>query len=178
MKRNFWICLLVFSLALNLGGLAAFGYLRLQGHGKAMTGQGPLPPPPQEIWRTLNLEVEQRRVLQSLLPEHRRRVRDLRAELAQKRFELFEMIKEGAAAWPDIQEKVKEVSTLQGKLEEEVMRFSLAFQEHLKPEQRAAFINFLERRLPNVQGGKSRVSPRWKSSVGGGTPQAAKPCNP
>ena len=33
MKRNFWICLLVFSLALNLGGLAAFGYLRLQGHG-------------------------------------------------------------------------------------------------------------------------------------------------
>ena len=32
MKRNFWICLLVFSLALNLGGLAAFGYLRFQGH--------------------------------------------------------------------------------------------------------------------------------------------------
>ena len=178
MKRNFWIYLLVFSLALNLGGLAAFGYLRLQGHGEAMTGQGPLPPPPQEIWRTLNLETEQRRVLESLLPEHRRRVRDLRAELAQKRFELFEMLKEGAAAWPGIQEKVKEVSALQGKLEEEVLRFSLAFQEHLKPEQRAAFITFVERRMPNVQGGKGRQSPRWKRGMGAGAPQAAEPCGP
>ena len=178
MKRNFWICLLVFSLALNLGGLAAFGYLRLHGHGEAITGQGPLPPPPQEIWRTLNLETEQRRVLEALLPEHRRRVRDLRAELAQKRFELFEMIKEGAAAWPGIQEKVKEVSALQGQLEEEVLRFSLAFQEHLKPEQRAAFITFVERRLPNVQGGKGRRSPRWEKGKGAEAPQGVGPCGP
>jgi Spy/CpxP family protein refolding chaperone len=178
MKRNFWIYLLVFSLALNLGGLAAFGYLRFQGHGEAMTGRGPLPSSPQEIWRTLNLETGQRRVLESLLPEHRCRVRDLRAELAQKRFELFEMIKEGAAAWPDIQEKVKEVSALQGKLEEEVLRFSLAFQEHLKPEQRAAFITFVERRMPNVQGGKGRQSPRWKKGMGAMAPQAAEPCGP
>ncbi len=178
MKRNFWICLLVFSLALNLGGLVAFGYLRLQGHGEAMSGQGPLPPPPQEIWRTLNLDTEQRRVLESLLPEHRRRVRALRTELAQQRFELFEMIKEGTAAWPGMQEKVKELSALQGKLEEEVLRFSLAFQEHLKPEQRAAFITFLERRLPNVQGGKGRRPPLWKRGMGGGPPQAAKPCDP
>ena len=178
MKRNLWICLLVFSLALNLGGLAAFGYLRLQGHGEAMTGQGPLPPPPQEIWRTLNLETEQLRVLEALLPEHRGRVRDLRAELAQKRFELFEMIKEGAAAWPGIQEKVKEVSALQGKLEEEVLRFSLTFQEHLKPEQRAAFITFVERRMPNIQGGKGRRSPRWEKGKGAGAPQAGGPCGP
>ena len=178
MKRNFWICLLVFSLALNLGGLAAFGYLRLQDHGEALTGQGPLPPPPQEIWRTLNLETEQRRVLESLLPEHRRRVRDLRAELARKRFELFEMIKEGAAAWPGIQEKVRGVSVLQGKLEEEVLRFSLGFQEHLKPEQKAAFITFVERRMPNVQGGKGRRSPRWEKGKGAGAPQAVGPCSP
>jgi Spy/CpxP family protein refolding chaperone len=178
MKRNFWICLLVFSLALNLGGLAAFGYLRLQGHGEAITGQGPLPPPPQEIWRTLNLGTEQRRVLESLLPEHRRRVRDLRAELAQKRFELFDMIKEGAAAWPGIQEKVKEVSALQGKLEEEVLRFSLAFQGHLKPEQRAAFITFVERRMTNLQGGKGRMGPPWKKGMGGGSPGLPGPAVP
>ena len=116
--------------------------------------------------------------MENLLPEHRRRVRDLRAELAQKRFELFEMLKEGAAAWPGIQEKVKEVSALQGKLEEEVLRFSLAFQEHLKPEQRAAFITFVERRMPNVQGGKGRRSPRWKRGMGAGAPQAAEPCGP
>ena len=52
MKRNFWICLLVFSLALNLGGLAAFGYLRFQGHREAMTDQNPPPRPLGEMWRT------------------------------------------------------------------------------------------------------------------------------
>ena len=178
MKRNFWICLLVFSLALNLGGLAAFGYLRFQGHRDAMTDPNPSPRPIGEMWKSLNLEPEQQQALENLLPEHRRRIRDLRAELAQKRFELFEMLKEGAAAWPGIQEKVKEVSALQGKLEEEVLRFSLAFQEHLKPEQRAAFITFVERRMPNVQGGKGRQSPRWKKGMGAGAPQAAEPCGP
>jgi Spy/CpxP family protein refolding chaperone len=178
MKRNFWIYLLVFSLALNLGGMVGFGYLRYHGHREALTDQNPPPQSLREIWRTLNLEAEQRRVLESLLPEHRRRVRDLRAELAQKRFELFEMIKEGAVAWPGIQEKVKEVSTLQGKLEEEVLRFSLAFQEHLKPKQRTAFITFLERRMPSVQGGKGPRSPKWKKGVGAGAPQAAEPCGP
>ena len=43
MKRNFWICLLVFSLALNLGGLAAFGYLRFQDRRETMTVRGPSP---------------------------------------------------------------------------------------------------------------------------------------
>ena len=178
MKRNYWICLLVFSLALNLGGLAAFAYLRIQDPREAMTDRGPSPPPPREIWATLNLEAEQRRVLENLLPEHRRRVRDLRTELAQQRFELFETIKEGAAAWPAIQAKVKEVSALQGKLEEEVLRFSLAFQEHLKPEQRAAFITFLERRMPSAPGGQGRRPPRWKRDMGAGAPQAGEPCGP
>jgi Spy/CpxP family protein refolding chaperone len=178
MKRNFWICLLVFSLALNLGGLVTFGYLRYHGQREALTDQNPQPQSLREIWRTLNLETEQRRVLESLLPEHRRRVRDLRAELAQKRLELFDMLKEGAAVWPDIQEKVKEVSALQGKLEEEVLRFSLDFQEHLKPEQRAEFITFVERRMPNVQGGKGRRSPRWEQGKGPGAPKAADSCGP
>jgi Spy/CpxP family protein refolding chaperone len=105
-------------------------------------------------------------------------VRDLRAVLAQKRFELFEMTKEGTAAWPAIQAKVREVSALQGKLEEEVLRFSLAFQEHLKPEQRAAFITFLEHRMPNAQGNKGRRSPRWERGKGAGAPQAGGPCGP
>ena len=111
-----------------------------------------------------------------MLPEHRRRIRDLRAELAQKRFELFEMTKEGTAVWPAIQEKVREVSVLQGKLEEEVLRFSLAFQEHLKPEQKAAFITFMERRLPGARGGQGRRPPRWKQDMGPGAP--AGPCGP
>lgn len=143
-----------------------------------MTGQGPLPPPPQEIWRTLNLEAEQRRVLEGLLPEHRRRIRDLRAELSQKRLELFEMTKEGTATWPAMQERVREVSTLQGKLEEEVLRFYLAFQEHLKPEQKTTFITFMERRIFDVQRGKGRGASKWKKGMGPGAPQAAGACGP
>jgi hypothetical protein len=178
MKQNYWICLLIFSLALNLGALVSFGYLRLQGPGGGMIGPGPPPPLPREIWATLNLEAEQHRVLESLLPEHRRRVRDLRTELAQQRFELFELVKEGASAWPIIQGKVKEVSALQGKLEEEVLRFSLAFQEHLKPEQKAAFIAFMERRMPGVPGGKGPRSPRWKRDIRPVAPPDGGPCAP
>jgi Spy/CpxP family protein refolding chaperone len=178
MKRNFWTYLLVFSLALNLGGVVTFGYLHYHGHREALTYQNPPPQPLREIWKTLNLETEQRRVLESLLPDHRRRVRDLRAELAQKRFELFEMLKEGAAAWPGIQEKVKEVSILQGKLEEEVLRFSLAFQEHLKPDQKAAFITFLERRLPGVPGGTGRRSPEGRKAWGIKRPRLPNPAVP
>lgn len=178
MKRNFWICLLVLSLALNLGGLATFAHLRFQERRGAVADQGPSPQPPQEMWIILNLEAEQRRVLVSLLPEHRRRIRDLHAELAQKRFELFEVTKEGTAAWPAIQEKVREVSALQGKLEEEVLHFCLAFQEHLKPEQKVAFISFMERRMFNVQGGKGRRSPGWERGKGAGTPPGGAPAVP
>jgi Spy/CpxP family protein refolding chaperone len=176
MKRNFWIGLLVFSLALNFGGLATYAYMRY--HDQA-SWRGPAPQKPfQEMWGLLNLEPGQKQALESLLPEHRRRVRDLRAGLAQKRLELFEMAKEGTEAWPVMQAKVKEVSALQGQLEEEVLRFCLAFQEYLKPEQRTAFITFIDRRMFGVQGGKGRRSPRWKRDMGAGPPQAADPCRP
>jgi len=175
MKRNFWIGLLVFSLALNVGGLATYVYMHYQDLG---SWREPAPQKPfQEMWGPLNLEPGQKQALKNLLPEHRYRVRDLRAHLTQKRHELFEMTKEGAE-WPAMQAKVKEVSALQGKLEEEVLRFCLAFQEHLKPEQRTAFITFIDRRMFGVQGGKGRRSPRWKRDLGTGTRQAAEPCDP
>ena len=88
------------------------------------------------------------------------------------------MVKEGAAAWPAIQAKIKEVSVLQGKLEEEVLRFSLAFQEHLKPGQRAAFIGFMERRMASAPGGRGRRPPRWKRDIGAGAASPAGPCGP
>jgi Spy/CpxP family protein refolding chaperone len=176
MKRNFWICLLVFSLAVNLGGLATYAYMHSQDRGswREPTQLKPF----QEMWGFLNLEPNQKQALENLLPEHRRRVRELRFQLSQKRLELCEMAKEGTGAWPVMQAKVKEVSALQGKLEEEVLRFCLAFQEHLKPEQRTAFMTFIDRRMFGVQGGKGRRSPRWKRGMGVGTPQTIKPCDP
>jgi len=176
MKRNYWICLLVFSLALNLGGLATFAYMRYQD--RASWREPTQLQPFREMWGLLNLEPGQEQALESLLPEHRHRIQDLRTALAQKRLELFDMVKEGTTAWPTMQEKVTEVSALQGKLEEEVLRFSLAFQEHLKPEQRTAFIAFVENRMLGVPRSKGRRPPKWKREMGAGSPRAAGPCGP
>jgi len=168
MKRNYWICLLVFSLALNLGGLGTFAYLRYQDRGSR--GERAQMQPFREMWGPLNLEPGQKQALGSLLPEHRRRVRELRRELAGKRRYLFDLTKQGASAWPAIQGKIREVSDLQVRLEEEVLRFCLECQEHLKPEQKVAFINLMERRMFNGQGGKGRMGPKWKKDMGGGRP--------
>jgi Spy/CpxP family protein refolding chaperone len=176
MKRNLWICLLVFSLALNLGGLAAFAYLRYQD--RASPGERAQMQPFREMWGPLNLEPEQKQALGSLLPEHRRRVRELRRELAEKRRYLFDLTKQGAPAWPAIQGKVKEVSGLQLRLEEEVLRFCLACQDHLKPEQKVAFLNLMERRMFSGQGGKGRMGRKWMKGMGGGRPGLPGPGGP
>jgi Spy/CpxP family protein refolding chaperone len=176
MKRNYWICLLVFSLALNLGGLATFAYLRYQ-H-RPSPGEPMQLQPFREMWGTLNLEPGQKQALGSLLPEHRRRVRELRRELAEKRRYLFDLTRQGAPAWPAIQGKIREVSDLQVRLEEEVLRFCLECQEHLKPEQKVAFLNLMERRMFNGQGGKGRMGPKWKKDMGGGRPGLPGPAVP
>jgi Spy/CpxP family protein refolding chaperone len=176
MKSNFWVGLLVFSLALNLGVLATYAYMHYQGR-LSWRESAPLQRF-QDMWGALNLDPGQKQALENLLPEHRRRVRDLRAGLAQKRWELFGMTKEGTEAWPAMQAKVKEVSALQGQLEEEVLRFCLACQEHLKPEQKTEFITFINRRMFGIQGGKGRRPPRGKSDTGAGSLQAVQPCDP
>jgi Spy/CpxP family protein refolding chaperone len=176
MKRNFWICLLVFSLALNLGGLAALAYMR--SHDRASPWQQTQPHPFREMWGPLNLEPEQKQALQSLLPEHRRRIQDLRVQLSKKRMELFDLVKEEPTVWPTIQAKVNEVSVFQRKLEEEMLRFCLAFGKHLRPEQRTSFIASVERRLPQTRGGQGRQPPRWKRDMGVGAPPPAGPCGP
>lgn len=169
MKRNYWICLLVFSLALNLGGLATFAYLRYQQRPEL---GGPMQLQPfREMWGPLNLEPGQKQALGSLLPEHRRRVRELRRELAEKRRYLFDLTRQGAPAWPAIQGKIREMSGLQVRLEEEVLQFCLECQEHLKPEQKVAFINLMERRMFKGQRGKGRMGPRWKNDMGTSPPR-------
>ncbi len=176
MKRNFWISLLVFSLALNIGGLATFAYLRYQQ--RPALGEPKQFQPFREMWGTLNLEPGQRQALGSLLPEHRRRVQELRRELAEKRRYLFDLTRQGASAWPAMQEKIKEVSGLQMRLEEEVLRFCLECQEHLKPEQKVAFLNLMERRMFSTQGGKGRMGPKWMKDLRGDRPGPAGPAVP
>lgn len=147
MRRDWLLYLVIFSLALNLGTIGTFAYLRQQDQEQAAGKVAPPPGPFREMWSNLNLEPGQRQTLHGLLPEHRRRVTALRGELAQKRQELFDLIRAEATPWETIRGKVHEISALQGQLEEEMARFLLEFKKDLKPEQQAAFVDQVQQRL-------------------------------
>jgi Spy/CpxP family protein refolding chaperone len=71
------------------------------------------------------------------------------------------MLKERTPAWPAVQDKTRAISDLQGKLEEEMVQFCLEFRNCLKPEQKIAFMEFMEHHLLAVQGGKGRGHGSW-----------------
>jgi len=137
----------MFSLALNLGTIGTIAYLRYQDHQQLAAGPAPPPLPPKSLWRELKMDESQRQALRRLFPEHHQKVKAVRLELAQKRQELFDLIKAESPPWSPIQAKVQEISALQGSLEEEMARFMLEFKKDLNPEQHAAFLNLVQTRL-------------------------------
>jgi Spy/CpxP family protein refolding chaperone len=152
-KRDWLLYLVIFSLALNLGTIGTFAYLRYQDQQRQAVGHPPPPPPLRSLWRELKLDESQRQTLRRQAPEHHRRVRALRQELAQKRQELFGLIREDSAPWSAIQAKIQEISALQGSLEEEMARFMLELKKNLTPAQRTAFLNLVQTRLGCGPGG-------------------------
>lgn len=152
MKQNWFLCLVIFSLALNLGTIGTLVYLRYQDQRPPALPEGPPPLPMRQMWNALNLDQEQRQALRGLMPQHRRRVMEARGTLAQKRQELFDLLKEEAPPWSAVQAKVQEISALQGGLEEEQVRFLLELKKNLKPEQHAAFADLMQQRLQRALG--------------------------
>jgi Spy/CpxP family protein refolding chaperone len=145
-KRNWLLYLVIFALALNLGTIGTFAYLRHQDQQPAISEALP-PPPVRPIWRELNLDASQRQTLRGLFPEHHQRVRALRQQLGQKRQELFILIRDNSTSWSAIRAKVQEINALQGSLEIEMARFMLEFKKNLKPAQQATFLNMVQTRL-------------------------------
>jgi Spy/CpxP family protein refolding chaperone len=152
-KRDWLLYLVIFSLALNLGTIGTFAYLRYQDQLRQALSHSPPPPPLRFLWRDLQLDESQRQALRRQAPGHHRRVRGFRQELAQKRQELFDLIKEDSAPWSAIQAKIQEISALQGSLEEEMARFMLELKKNLTPAQRTAFLNLVQTRLGCGRGG-------------------------
>ncbi|MBM4273690.1 MAG: periplasmic heavy metal sensor [Deltaproteobacteria bacterium] len=149
MKRDWLLYLVIFSLALNLGTIGTLIYLRYQDHARP----APVAPPPmhmRELWGALHLEDHQRQVMRQMLPEHRRRVMAARQNLARKRQELVNLIKAQDSQWEAMRAKIREISDLQGGLEEEMARFLLDFKKHLKPEQQAAFVDLMQDRFSRM----------------------------
>jgi Spy/CpxP family protein refolding chaperone len=144
----------MFSLALNFGTIGTIAYLRYQD--RQQLAAGPAPPAPlplKTLWRELKLDDAQRQALRRLFPEHHQKVLAARQALAQKRQELFDLIKAESTPWTAIQAKIREISALQGSLEEEMARFMLEFKKTLTPEQHTAFLNLLQTRLGCGPGG-------------------------
>jgi len=151
MRRDWLLYLVIFSLALNVGTIGTFAYLRWQDQQETTSPGEEAPVPFRRMLRELNLDQQQRQTLMSLVPEHRRKVRDLRQELMQQRRELFGLLKqERLPEWPPVQAKIQEIGTLQVRLEEEKVQHLLEVQKNLQPEQRQILMTNLERKLSHI----------------------------
>jgi Spy/CpxP family protein refolding chaperone len=170
-KRNWLLYLVIFSLALNLGTIGTLVYLRHQDQQRTTSARTALAPlPMRDLWGRLNLDSGQRQALRGLFPEHRRQVREVREELAQKRLELFDLLKSENPSWSSIQAKIREISQLQGDLEENMAHFLLEFKKHLRPEQGAAFMGLVQGRLCRPMGRHHRHPPGGPGPGGMGGP--------
>jgi len=157
MRRDWLLYLVIFSLALNVGTIGTFAYLRWQDRQEPPLPTESAPMPFRKLLGELQLDHQQRQTLWGMAPEHRRKIREFRRELAQQRQQLFSLMKqENLPQWPLVQAKIKEISNLQFQLEEEMVRHLLEVQKNLKPEQRQVLLNHLEKRLAHFWGGHGR----------------------
>ncbi len=157
MKRDWLLCLLGFSLALNLGTIGALLYLRQQAQAsRPLVAEPPLPF--REMSERLNLSPGQREVFRRFLREQRRQIEEGRRELLAKRRELLTLMQaEPLPEWPALQAKVREIRSLQSRLEEDLVQQLLELQRHLEPHQRAAMAAFLEQRYARFPSGAGRI---------------------
>ena len=162
MKRDWLLYLVIFSLALNVGTIGTFAYLRWQDRQAAAPPPAESAPMPlRKLLGELQLDRQQRQTLWRMGPEHRRKIREYRQQLAQRRQELFSLMRqETLPEWPPVQAKIKEISSLQSQLEEEMVRHLLNVQKHLKPEQRQVLMNHIEKRLAHLWGRRGRPGMR------------------
>jgi Spy/CpxP family protein refolding chaperone len=178
MKRNWLLYLVIFSLALNLGTIGTLVYMRWH--------PPPPPPPPPEaapmpfrqMLGELQLNPQQRQLFRGMAPEHWRKVRELQQELARQRQELFALIKQdNLPDWPPVQTKIREIGSLQLRLEEAKVQHLLEVQKNLTPEQRRLLVTNLERRLSPFwgQGGRHRGPMRHLRQPG---QEPGPPCPP
>ncbi len=183
MRRDWLLYLLIFSLALNVGTIGTLVYLRWQDQEVEVEVEAPSPEkaplPFRKLMHELNLDQAQRQTLMSLVPEHRRQVRDLRQELMQQRRELFSLLKqERLPDWPPVQAKIHEIGGLQIRLEEVKVQHLLEVQKNLQPEQRQVLMTNLEKKLSHIWSKHGRHRGPNRHHHGPPHPSGEPPCPP
>jgi hypothetical protein len=146
--------LLIFSLSINMGGVATFLYSQFQNQQLSILNQEAPPPALKELVTLLNLDLEQREMFQKMFSVHRQNMQAWHREMALKRQDLLALMKDGSTTWSDFQAKLKELSDIQAKSEEASLDFFLQLRQHLKQEQQVTCNNYMECRLLKGQGEK------------------------
>jgi Spy/CpxP family protein refolding chaperone len=154
MSRQWLKYLLIFSLSINMGGVAAFLYSKYWVRPKQVSDQTQLPPSLKELVTFLNLNPEQSEMFQKIFTTHRQDMRARHQEINSKRKELLALLKSVDTSWSDFQAKLEELRDIQFQGEEASLGFLLKLRQHLKPEQREVIDNFMECRLLKGQGEK------------------------
>lgn len=162
MKRNWLLFAFLFSLALNLGALGAWGYYRL-------TAPPPPPPPPGgwlppgfgRLLHNLQLDPEQRVKLQQYFQEQHQRLREPRLRLAQARSELVSLLQAETPDEAAILAKVQEIVAYQGQLEHQVAQALLVTARVLRPEQKKELVANLTRCFCRPNGHSGRPPGEW-----------------
>ena len=176
MSHQWMKYLLIFSLSINMGGVATLLYSQFQNQQLSILNQETPPPALKELVTLLNLDPEQREIFQKIFSVHRQNMQAWHREMALKRQDLLALMKDGSTTWPDFQAKLKELSDIQAKSEEASLGFFLQLRQHLKPEQQVTCNNYMECRLLKGQGEKGewcraqgihrpRGRGRWRAPV-------------
>jgi len=107
----------------------------------------PQPGPNHFLANYLSLSDSQREKIESLNKPFYTRIRKIRAQLAQGRAELFDLLGESPKNQEKIEVKINEITSLQAQLEREIINHLVEMEKILTPEQRTKFLSFTRRGL-------------------------------
>ena len=96
---------------------------------------------------SLNLDPEQKQLLQQSFPAHRQQIKELRQQLNRQRQRLYELISQAQPDEAEIAAQITAINNLQNALEQEMARFLLQIKQNLKPEQQELLLQRVGQRL-------------------------------
>jgi Spy/CpxP family protein refolding chaperone len=134
MKQSFKILAVIFSVALNITFLAAYGVRKISDR-------------PRYAYEELDLSGDQRKHLENARDRFLRAVNEIGNEIIGRHIELIDLV---ASERPDsqaIEIKFQEIHTLQRSMQRRVVEHLLEDKNVLAPEQRARFFAVLKSRI-------------------------------
>lgn len=147
MKRNILVLALIFSVAVNIGILGSVGYHWLKKKGGERHHQEAQHSPLGFLAKELRLSPSQIREIESLRKSLEPKLEEIREKLREKRAQLVNMLKEPEHDSAKINLLIKEIESLQTKLQKIAINHLLQEKKILTPEQQEKFFSIVSKRL-------------------------------